>query len=273
MRASRRWGQNFLVDPAAIGRIVEAIGPLAGRIALEIGPGRGALTEELLQRVERLVAVEVDPQLSADLRARFAPERLVIIEADVLTLDWASVAASAGVASCRPIAVIGNLPYNISKPFVMRLVQQRRRIDRAVLMLQREVVERIVAPPGCRDYGAMGVLVGAAYRVERLFDLQPGAFRPRPKVVSTVTRWLPRSSEELPESVEVDLRACLRASFGHRRRTLFNNLRSALDGDERTVALLLRRADLDGSLRPEAIPPEGYRRLAEAWHDVTPSRP
>jgi 16S rRNA (adenine1518-N6/adenine1519-N6)-dimethyltransferase len=88
-----------------------------------------------------------------------------------------------------------------------------------------------------------------------------------------VTRWLPRSSEELPESVEVALRACLRASFGHRRRTLFNNLRSALDGDERTVALLLRRADLDGSLRPEAIPPEGYRRLADAWHDVNPSRP
>lgn len=273
MRASRRWGQNFLVDPGAIRRIVEATGPLAGTIALEIGPGRGAMTEELLQRVERLVAVEVDPRLSADLRARFAPERLVIIETDVLTLDWDSVAAAAGVASSHRITVIGNLPYNISKPIVMRLVQQRRRLDRAVLMLQREVVERIVAPPGCREYGAMGVLVGAAFRVERLFDLQPGAFRPRPKVVSTVTRWLPRSSEELPESVEVALRTALRASFGHRRRTLFNNLRSALAGDERTVSLLLRRADLDGKLRPEAVTPEGYRRLADAWHEVKPARP
>jgi len=271
MRASRRWGQNFLVDPGAIRRIVEATGSLAGLIPLEIGPGRGALTEELLGRVERVVAVEIDPRLSASLRARFSPERLTIIEADVLTLDWASVAASAGVPASRPIAVIGNLPYNISKPFVMRLVEQRRRIDRAVLMLQREVVDRIVAAPGGRDYGAMGILVGAAYRVERLFDLRPGAFRPRPKVVSTVTRWRPRSSEALSESVEVALRACLRASFGHRRRTLLNNLRSALAGDERTVASLLRQADLDGSLRPEAITPEGYRRLADAWRDVMPS--
>jgi 16S rRNA (adenine1518-N6/adenine1519-N6)-dimethyltransferase len=272
MRTSRRWGQNFLVDPGAIRRIVEAAGSLAGLIPLEIGPGRGALTEELLGRVERLVAVEVDPRLSADLRARFSPERLVVIEADVLSLDWASVAASARVTASRPIAVIGNLPYNISKPFVMRLVEQRRRIARAVLMLQREVVERIVASPGGRNYGAMGVLVGAAYRVERLFDLRPGAFRPRPKVVSTVTRWRPRSAEELPESVEVALRACLKASFGHRRRTLFNNLRSALSGDERTVASLLRQAELDGSLRPEAITPEGYRRLADVWLDIIPEK-
>jgi 16S rRNA (adenine1518-N6/adenine1519-N6)-dimethyltransferase len=119
----------------------------------------------------------------------------------------------------------------------------------------------------------MGVLVGAAYRVERLFDLPPGAFRPRPKVVSSVTRWLPRSPEELPDSVEVALRACLRASFGHRRRTLFNNLRSALAGDARTAELLLQRSKLEGSLRPEAITPEGYRRLADAWHEVNPSRP
>jgi 16S rRNA (adenine1518-N6/adenine1519-N6)-dimethyltransferase len=269
MRTRRRWGQNFLVDPGAIRKIVEASGPLSDLIPLEIGPGRGALTEELLAKVDRLVAVEVDPRLSASLRARFSPERLVVIEADVLDLDWDSVAAAAGVPRSRPIAVIGNLPYNISKPFVMRLVEQRRRIDRAVLMLQREVVDRIVALPGGRDYGAMGVLVGAAYRVERLFDLGPGAFRPRPKVVSTVTRWQPRPCEELSESAEAALRACLKASFGHRRRTLYNNLRSALAGDERTVELLLRHAELDGSLRPEAITPAGYRRLADAWHDLT----
>jgi 16S rRNA (adenine1518-N6/adenine1519-N6)-dimethyltransferase len=269
MRAGRRWGQNFLVDRAAVRRIVDACGSLSDRVPLEIGPGRGALTEVLLERAERLIAVEIDPRLAADLRRRFSPRRLVLIETDVLDLDWKSVETLAGP---RPLAVVGNLPYNISKPFVMRLVEHRRRIDRAVLMLQREVVDRIVARPGGKEYGAMGVLAGAAFRVERLFDLGPGAFRPRPKVVSTVTRWRPRSFDELPEATVASLRACLKASFGHRRRTLRNNLRSALAGDERTVDSLLEGAGLDGGLRPEAVPPEGYRRLAEAWREGAPDR-
>ena len=264
----RRWGQNFLVDRNAIVRIVEAAGTLAGSIPLEIGPGRGALTEQLLDRVERLVVVEIDPRLATALRERFPSERLVVIESDVLTLDWQRVAESCGAPASRKIAVIGNLPYNISKPFLMRMVEYRQLIDRAVLMLQREVVDRVVAEPGNRDYGAMGVLVRAAYDVERLFDLGPGAFRPRPKVVSSVTRWEPRPREDLPEALELALRACLKASFAHRRRTLFNNLRAALAGDEDSAAALLSRADLDGSLRPEAIPPEGYRRLADAWRSV-----
>jgi 16S rRNA (adenine1518-N6/adenine1519-N6)-dimethyltransferase len=261
----RRWGQNFLVDRSAARRIVEAAGTLSGSIPLEIGPGRGALTEALLERVERLVVVEIDPGLAERLRARFSRERLVVIETDVLTLDWDRVAIEAGAPASRPIAVIGNLPYNISKPFLMRMVGQRAKVDRAVLTLQREVVDRVVARPGGRDYGALGILTGAAYRVERLFDLAPGAFRPRPKVVSSVTRWEPRPREDLPEAVELALRACLKASFARRRRTLFNNLRAALDGDEVRVAALLHNARIDGSLRPEAVPPEGYRRLAEAW--------
>jgi 16S rRNA (adenine1518-N6/adenine1519-N6)-dimethyltransferase len=270
MRASRRWGQNFLVDRAAVRRIVEACGSLSDVMPVEIGPGRGALTEVLLEGVDRLIAIEVDPRLAEDLRGRFSSERLVMIEADVLELDWGTVDRLAG---SRPLAVIGNLPYNISKPFIMRLIEQRRRVDRAVLMLQREVVHRIVARPGGKDYGAIGVLAGAAYRVERLFDLAPGAFRPRPKVVSTVTRWRPRSLDELPEFAEASLRSCLKASFGHRRRTLRNNLRAAVAGDDRVVDALLGRAGIDGTLRPDAIPPEGYRRLAEAWREVIPESP
>jgi len=263
MRARRRWGQNFLVDGGAVRRIVEACGVLSDRIPLEIGPGRGALTEVLLERVARLIAVEIDPRLAGDLRERFPEERLMVLEVDVLQLDWEAVERFAG---SRSLVVIGNLPYNISKPFVMRLIEQRRRIDRAVLMLQREVVERILARPGGKDYGAMGVLTGFAYSVERLFDLGPGAFRPKPKVVSTVTRWRPRRSDPLPETLEVSLRACLKASFGHRRQTLRNNLRAALAGSDRAVDAVLDRAALDGALRPEAVAPDGYRRLAEAWH-------
>lgn len=262
-RPRKRLGQNFLVDPRVARAIVSAAAPLSDVDVLEIGPGHGALTALLLRETRRVTAVEIDRRLAAEMRERFAQDGLTLIEADILKLDWSAVAPCSENPEAR-LVVIGNLPYNISKPLAMRLVAERRRISRAVLTLQREVVDRLVARPGSREYGALGILVGQTFDVERLFDVRPGAFRPRPKVISSVARLTPRA-HELGAAMERTLRACLAASFSHRRRTLYNNLRSALPDGDRGARAVLEEARLDGSSRPETIPPEGFLRLARAW--------
>lgn len=261
----RRFAQNFLIDRRACRRIVDALDPQADDIVLEIGPGRGALTAELLNRVAPVAAVEVDRDLCEWLTRRFTADRLRLFQEDVLHMDLREVAPRLGGTSLTRVAIVGNLPYNISKPLAMKFVTERAHVDRAVLMFQREVAERITARHGSRRYGAMSVLVGEAYRVEALFDLPAVAFRPRPKVISTVTRWQPRPPEHLSRVAERALRGCLAASFAHRRRTLFNNLRAALPGGERDARDLLERAAVDGKLRPEAVSPREFRQLAALW--------
>lgn len=260
----RRWGQNFLADPRAASRIVDALDPVPGHPLLEIGPGRGALTGQLIERSLRIAAVEVDPILCSLLRQRFDSERLTIFEADVLHLPLSAVTRALGAPPESRLAVAGNLPYCISKPVASKLVRERRFVDRAALMFQREVAERITGRPGSRAYGPLSVLVGEAFHVTRLFDLPPSAFRPRPKVVSTLTLWIARPASDFPEPAEAPLRACLAASFAHRRQTLFNNLRAALGSDD-LARTLLHRSGLDERLRAEAIPPAGFRALAEVW--------
>ena len=260
-RPRKSLGQNFLVDARVARRIVAAAQPLADAAVLEIGPGRGALTALLLRESRRVVAVELDRRLAEGLRERFGSDRFELVEGDVLALDWSSIAPSKD----DRVVVVGNLPYNISKPLAMRLVEQRARIVRAILTLQREVVDRLVARPRSRAYGPMGILVGEAYEVVRLFDIPPTAFRPRPKVVSAVTRWIPRRDDALTATFQARLRSCLAASFAHRRRTLYNNLRQALPGGDRQARSVLDEAAIDGNLRPEAVPPEGFRSLARAW--------
>src|SRR5258706_13954393 len=191
-RARRTFGPKFLDDAGPIGRIVEAPAPSPSEVVLEIGPGRGSLTEALLQAVPAIVAVEIDRDLAALLRARFPSDRLRLVEDDVLDLPLGALAPSS------PLVVAGNLPYNISKPVAMKLVLERHAVGRAVLMFQREVADRLTASPGRRAYGPLTVLTGRAYRIERLFDVRPGAFRPRPNVVSTVTRWTRREDGALP---------------------------------------------------------------------------
>ena len=263
-RPKKSLGQNFLVDGRVARRIVAAARPLDDAAVLEIGAGRGALTALLLRESRRVVAVELDRRLAEGLRERFGSDRFELLEADVLALDWSSIAPIRRSKDDR-VVVVGNLPYNISKPLAMRLVEQRARIVRAVLTLQREVVDRLVARPRSRAYGPMGILVGEAYEVVRLFDIPPAAFRPRPKVVSSVTRWIPRTDDALTATCQRRLRSCLAASFAHRRRTLYNNLRKALPGGDRQARAVLDEAALDGNLRPEAVPPEGFRSLARAW--------
>jgi 16S rRNA (adenine1518-N6/adenine1519-N6)-dimethyltransferase len=159
----------------------------------------------------------------------------------------------------------GNLPYNISKPVALKLVAERAALDRAVLMFQREVAARLTARPDSRDYGPLTVLCGEVFRVERLFDLPAQAFRPRPRVVSTVTRWHRRPAADLDDLGERRLRAVLSASFARRRQTLRNNLRAALGAD--AAEALLERTGLDGAARAEQLVPAAFRSLAAQWPD------
>jgi len=253
-------GQHFLVDASAQRRIADAAAPQPGEGVLEIGPGRGALTAELVRRAGRIAAVELDPALVAALRVAYGPETLHLFAGDVLDLDLSAVREALGAG---PLVVVGNLPYQVSKPVAMKLVRERAHVARAVLMFQREVALRLTARPPGRDYAALSVLCGRVYAIERLFDLPPGAFRPRPRVDSSVTRWRPAGSE-LTADDERQLRACLAACFAQRRRTLRANLTAAF-GDRAAADALLVQAEIDGHLRAEQVPPEALQRLAQIW--------
>lgn len=260
---ARRLGQNFLIDRGAVRRIVEAAGVERGEALLEIGPGKGALTVELVERAGRVAAVELDARLASALEQRFDPSELLLLREDVLRTDLGALPGRLGVDPGRRLVVVGNLPYQISKPVAMKLIRERDRVARAVLMFQREVATRLTATPGTRAYGPLTVLAGLAYDIEGLFDLGPNAFRPRPAVVSRVTRWRRRAAEELTAALEPSLRACLAACFASRRRTLRNNLRGALEAGE--AERLLEAAQLSGGLRAEEVPPPGFVRLARLW--------
>ncbi|HXV76281.1 MAG TPA: 16S rRNA (adenine(1518)-N(6)/adenine(1519)-N(6))-dimethyltransferase RsmA [Candidatus Polarisedimenticolaceae bacterium] len=260
---ARGLGQNFLVDRAAIRRIVEALAAGPGDAVVEIGPGRGALTEGLIAGAGRIVAIEYDRRLAEALRRRFAETRLIVVARDVLRVELASLGPLLGRPAGAPLAVAGNLPYAISKPVAMKLIRERRSVARAILMFQKEVADRLLADPGTRSYGPLTVLARLTYTVERLFDLGPGAFRPRPKVDSTVTTWRPLEAT-LDERTERALVSVLAAAFRSRRRTLRNNLLAALDDGAR-VDRLLGASGLDSTVRAEAIPPDGFLGLAHGW--------
>jgi len=267
-RPRRRYGQNFLVSPEAAKRIVEALAPSPAEAVLEIGPGRGAITEPLLARAGRIAAVEIDRDLAAVLRDRFPPPTLTLLERDVLTVSFAEVLLALGGSRDGRLAIAGNLPYNISKPFAMKLVRERARVDRAVLTFQREVADRLLASPGSRDYGPLAILSGLVFEITRLFDLPPSAFRPRPKVVSTVTRFVPRRAGQEDSGLPGRLSAVLAASFGSRRKTILANLRAALPGGPRGALELLEGVGIDPGVRAETVRPEEFVRLARSWPEV-----
>jgi len=263
-RARKRFGQHFLVDERAVQRIVERLAPRTGEAVLEIGPGRGALTGPLIDAVGRIAAVELDRDLARELRERFDERQLLLVCDDVLRLELAALRRTLAGSRAPRLVVAGNLPYNISKPIAMKLVRERRQVERAVLMFQREVARRLTAPPGGRDYGPLGVLARAAFDIEVAFDLPPGAFRPAPKVESSVTVWRALPPESLTGDEERRLRFCLAVCFRRRRRTLLGNLSDAL-GDRSRAAALLAAAAIDPALRAERVTPAGFRRLAELW--------
>jgi 16S rRNA (adenine1518-N6/adenine1519-N6)-dimethyltransferase len=258
--ARRRFGQHFLVDRGAIARIVATAQVSSGDLVVEIGPGRGALTEALLAAGARVVAIEIDRDLASALAASHPDPPLRVIARDILELPLGTIGSDQ--------LVVGNLPYNVSKPVAMKLCEERDAVARAVLMFQREVAERLTAPCGTAAYGPLTVLAGLTFRIERIFDLRPGAFRPRPEVTSTVTRWT-RRDDPVPAAVLPAIKATLRLAFARRRQTLQKNLRLGLRSTERDAASWLAQAGLDGSLRAEAISPEGFLRLASVLPALT----
>jgi 16S rRNA (adenine1518-N6/adenine1519-N6)-dimethyltransferase len=225
MKHKPKLGQNFLVDDAARHAIADAVGDVSARTVIEIGPGHGAITSILAGRCRRLIAIEVDRALAAELRFQFreAPQ-VEVLEADVLGVDLPGLLAPAETAD-----VVGNLPYYITSQILLKLFAsgQGGGLERAVLMMQREVAERVAAIPGGREYGLLSATAQMNARVEMLFTLPPAAFSPPPEVYSTVLRleFAPRFSELCVEAAEFD--TFLRSCFAQKRKTLANNLRAA----------------------------------------------
>ena len=253
-RAKKRLGQNFLVDEGYARRIVEALSPRADETVVEIGPGRGALTSLLVESGARVVAVEFDRELVPLLRERFAGrDNFELVEADALEVDYCSAVEPAERAS-----VVANLPYNISTAILQRLIDQRRCISEMVLMLQREVVERITARPGSTERGYLTELVEAYCEAEALFDVPPGAFRPVPKVWSGVVRLRVRDEGPAVRDERLLWRV-VSVGFAQRRKTMLNNLRAA-PGELRArveakggAAALLEAAGVEPSRRAETL--------------------
>jgi 16S rRNA (adenine1518-N6/adenine1519-N6)-dimethyltransferase len=273
--AKSKLGQNFLRDEQAIRRIVAALGDCSSRTVIEIGPGMGAITRELAQKAGKVLALEFDPELasrlSAELSVKGAEQGTVALGSnveirtiDVLSFDFAGASAAAG----QRLIVAGNLPYYITSPILSKLAENAAVLDRAVLMVQREVADRVAAAPGSRDYGLLSVAVQIHGAVERLFTLPPSAFSPPPEVNSTVFRWrfAPRFQE-----LEVDREPFLkflRQLFSLKRKTLANNLRAA-GVDAAVVADALLKAGIDSKARAEAVSVE---TLAALWRILKTAR-
>lgn len=260
MPVKPKLGQNFLVDAQAVDRIVAALGTLSDRTVVEIGPGRGAITGALAAKAKHLIAVEFDRDLAARLRSQFQGDdaaKFEVIEQDVLQFDFAQAASKVE----ERLLVVGNLPYYITSPILLKLAASNVALDRAVLMVQREVADRITAQPGTRDYGLLSVTVQMYGSVEPLFTLPPHAFSPPPEVYSTVFRWrfAPRFAElGVNEEKFLDL---ARVSFAQKRKTLANNLRAAGIAPA-TVAAALEQAGIPPQARAETLSLEAFAVLA-----------
>jgi 16S rRNA (adenine1518-N6/adenine1519-N6)-dimethyltransferase len=244
VRARKRFGQHFLHDPGILKRLVEAIAPARGDVMVEIGPGEGALTRPLLERLEHLTVIEIDRDLAGRLSLEFAPGRLTVVAADVLEHDFSAFPAG--------LRIVGNLPYNISTPILFRLAEHATHFRDLHCMLQLEVVKRMVAQPSTPDYGRLSVMLQARFRMQMLFRVAAGAFRPPPKVESAVVRMLPLA-EPLDRDV-VGFADLVRTAFSARRKTL----RNALGMTEASLAAL----GIDPGLRPENLSPQDYARIA-----------
>ena len=265
VRAKKSLGQNFLVDPNLQRRIVAALEAGPETTVLEIGPGTGALTRHLAGAVGRLVAVELDDRLVERLREEFADVPGVeIVHANALHLDPAAL-----VDDLSSTRVVGNIPYNITTPLIFWLLDSAERPERIVLMIQKEVADRILAEPGGRSYGALSVGVRAVADVERLFHVGRGAFRPVPDVDSTVIRIVPKRPSPMSPDEERDLRELTRAAFAWRRKQLGKILRSApgYELDPETAEAVASSAEIALNARPETLAPEAFIRLARALRE------
>ena len=258
-QAKPKLGQHFLASEESARRIVDALGDTSQSTVLEIGPGRGILTSLLARQTRRLIAVELDRVLAAQLRLKFGMARNVeIIEADILAIDFDSLfgpkpgLGRPGIEiKPQPVKVVGNLPYYITSDILLRLFAYSKYFESIAIMVQREVAERIAAQPGGREYGLLSATAQLYSRVENLFTLPPGAFVPPPKVYSSVLRLTINPQQERLGVTGDDFIDFLRLSFGQKRKTLWNNLRTKYD--EPTLRQALAAAHVKASVRAETL--------------------
>jgi 16S rRNA (adenine1518-N6/adenine1519-N6)-dimethyltransferase len=253
----RRSGQHFLSDRAILGRIVDALELTPGETVIEVGPGHGSLTTELLARGAQVVAIEKDRALADELRAQYAvrrtPEDLTVIDGDALKLDWHSLPAHGAPRTAHAVKVVGNIPYYITSPLIDKALTPPLP-ERIVFLVQDEVADRIAAKPGGKTYGALSVGVQAVARVEKLFTVAPGAFRPPPKVRSALIRLTPLAQPLVMDVEVAPLRAFVTACFSRRRKQLKNAVPGVTAAD-------LRDMGFDPTVRPERLPPAAFVRL------------
>jgi 16S rRNA (adenine1518-N6/adenine1519-N6)-dimethyltransferase len=244
-RPRKRFGQHFLHDPRIRQRIVDAIDPSPQDAIVEIGPGEGALTKPLLEKVAKLEVIEVDRDLASNLAAAFPPWKLTVHCADALEFDFARLPAG--------MRLVGNLPYNVSTPLLFHLARYAERVRDMHFMLQLEVVERMVAAPSTPEYGRLSVALQTRFRMKKLFNVSRGAFQPPPKVESAVVRMEPLAEQPQLEKTRFD--DLLRSAFSARRKQLRNALPLAMAD--------YAELNIDPSSRPENLSPADYVRIAE----------
>ena len=254
--ARKRFGQNFLVDDFWICKLSDAISATADDNIIEIGPGKAALTQKLLEKVSHLRVVEIDRDLAAWLRSEFSSDVLEVIEADALTVDWKKLASPE-----KKIRVVGNLPYNISSPLLFRLLEASNSIVDQHFMLQREVVDRMAATPGSKTYGRLSVMLQLDYTITKLFEVPAGAFRPIPAVTSAFVRMTPKRANRIPTVDREAFSFVVAKAFSQRRKTLRNALSDLLTEDD------IRASEFDPTARAETIGVNGFIRLANLYKE------
>ncbi|SNB45887.1 16S rRNA (adenine(1518)-N(6)/adenine(1519)-N(6))-dimethyltransferase RsmA [Geobacter sp. DSM 9736] len=266
-RPKKCFGQNFLTDHGILSRIVDSLGIEPGESVLEVGPGRGALTRLLAQKAAHLVAVEVDRQLVPLLQKEFAvASNVTIVEQDILKADLPRLLAGAAL----PCKVAANLPYNISSQVLFRFLDQHSLFSRLVLMLQKEVGERLLAPPDCKEYGILTILCGLHFDIRREFLVRPGAFHPVPKVDSIVLRFDTLSAPRFPVGEELFFRRLVKTSFAQRRKTLWNCLKGSGLSSDPVLQNGLVNCGIDGGRRGETLSLEEFAALSREILRLSP---
>jgi 16S rRNA (adenine1518-N6/adenine1519-N6)-dimethyltransferase len=259
-RAKRRLGQHFLSDPRLLSRIADALEAGSGDTVLEIGPGLGGLTAPLSERAGRVIAIEKDRDLVPDLRERFP--NIDVIEGDALEIDWHGLARTNG----GRFLITGNIPYNITSPLLDKALLPPRP-TRIVFLVQKEVAERVVAVPGAEAYGALTIGIQAVARVERLFTVPAGAFKPPPKVDSAVLRVTPLEEPLVSDAERESFRALVVGLFGFRRKQVLRGLREFTGWTAERLLGFLSDLEIGGTLRPEVLSPAEFVRLHRALVD------
>ncbi|MBC3861014.1 16S rRNA (adenine(1518)-N(6)/adenine(1519)-N(6))-dimethyltransferase RsmA [Undibacterium jejuense] len=250
----KRFGQNFLTDQLVLSQIIRAINPRAGETMVEIGPGLAAMTSLLLEGLPQMHVVELDRDLVTRLKKNFPADKLIIHEGDALKFDFNTIPVPEG----KKLRVVGNLPYNISSPLLFHLTEIANQVEDQHFMLQKEVVERMVAPPGSKTYGRLSVMLQWRYEMDLLFVVPPESFDPPPKVDSAIVRMIPKK-ETLPCD-QKSLEAVVTKAFSQRRKVVRNCVAGMFTEQQ------LIDAGVDPQARPETIPLEQYVNLARILH-------